>query len=55
MTDLGYAKGIICEILHCAPSELSSRCTEVTDEELLIEYHNRKVERGQSSLGDEQH
>ena len=50
MTDLGYSKGVICELLNCSPSELEKRCPEVTDEEFLIAYYNRKNEMERQGL-----
>jgi len=50
MTDLGWTKGAICELLHCSPSELDERCREEPDIEFLAAYLNRKNELTKSSL-----
>lgn len=31
-------------MIHCSPSELPSRCPEITDEPLIISYLARKAE-----------
>lgn len=50
MTDIGYGKGIVCDILNCTPSELPERCKELTDIPFLIEYHNRKATEHNEAL-----